>query len=249
MQRALLNRATMRVAETTEVSGRLTADEIKRLMNIQFGRGTRVLLKHLAAWGIPLGMLTIFAMPAVANHIDTANVSVACDSYTICVAAENLVPGTSYTITYEITVTPSSGTPMTISNSIPFTASDTTFSTFPCVSQSLGPLTGTNTFSGSATLVGHNTIAITFSSPNPFPPLSCPTPCPTLTPTPTPSPCPPCAQSCIQSNFNGTAIGAGDTIWFNAHIQASGIPSSGQRSPSAVRSLHPARSRLPFPTA
>src|SRR6516225_8481534 len=29
MQRALLNRATMRVAETTEVSGRVTADSIK----------------------------------------------------------------------------------------------------------------------------------------------------------------------------------------------------------------------------
>src|SRR6516162_10422297 len=28
MQRALLNRATMRVAETTEVSGRVTADEV-----------------------------------------------------------------------------------------------------------------------------------------------------------------------------------------------------------------------------
>ena len=28
MQRALLNRATMRVADTTEVSGRVTADEV-----------------------------------------------------------------------------------------------------------------------------------------------------------------------------------------------------------------------------
>jgi len=178
----------------------------KRLMNIQSDRGTRVLLKHLAAWGIPLGMLTILAMPAIANDIDMANVSLVptCDSYTICVAAENLVPGTSYTITYEITVTPSSGTPITISNSIPFTASGTTFSI--CITQGLGPLMGSNSFSGSVTLVGFNTIPITFS-PNP---LSCPTP--------TPSPRLPCAASCIQSNFNGTAIGAGDTIWFNVHI-------------------------------
>jgi hypothetical protein len=29
MQRAMLNRATMRVADTTEVSGRVTADSIK----------------------------------------------------------------------------------------------------------------------------------------------------------------------------------------------------------------------------
>jgi hypothetical protein len=91
----------------------------KRLMNIQSDRGTRVLLKHLAAWGITLGMLTIVAMPAMANHIDTANVSLACDSYQICVSASELTPGTSYTITYEIIVTPSSGTPMTITIRFP----------------------------------------------------------------------------------------------------------------------------------
>jgi hypothetical protein len=202
----------------------------KRLMNTQSDRGPRVLLKRLAPWAIPLGMLTIFAMPAMANHIDTANVFVTCDNYTICVSASDLTPGTSYTITYEITVTPPSGTPMTISNSIPFTASGPTFST--CVTQSLGPLTGINSFSGSATLVGQNTIPITFS-PN-F--LSCPTPGSTVMPTPTPTPifaptptvlCSPCAQSCIQSNFNGRVIPAGDTIWFNAHIKASEVPSSG----------------------
>jgi hypothetical protein len=30
MRRAMLNRATMRVADTTDVSGRVTADSIKR---------------------------------------------------------------------------------------------------------------------------------------------------------------------------------------------------------------------------
>jgi hypothetical protein len=39
--------------------------------------------------------------------------------------------------------------------------------------------------------------------------------------------CPPCPASSIQSNFNGTPISAGDSVWFNAHINASGIPSSG----------------------
>ena len=50
---------------------------------------------------------------------------------------------------------------------------------------------------------------------------------PTPTPTPTPTPCPPCPTSSIQSDFNGTPIPAGDSVWFNAHIKANGIPSSG----------------------
>ncbi|MBV8899036.1 MAG: hypothetical protein JOY92_02855, partial [Verrucomicrobia bacterium] len=50
---------------------------------------------------------------------------------------------------------------------------------------------------------------------------------PTPTPTPTPTPCPPCPTSSTQSNFNGTPIPAGDSIWFNANFTASGIPRSG----------------------
>jgi hypothetical protein len=101
-------------------------------------------------------MLTILAIPAIANDIDMANVSLSCSNYQICVAAENLNTGQNYTITYQITVMPSSGTPMTISNSIPFTASGNTFGT--CITQALGPLMGNNSFSGSATLKGFNTI-------------------------------------------------------------------------------------------
>ena len=100
-------------------------------MNIRSGGGTRVLLKHLAAWGIPLGLLTIFAMPGMTNEITKATVTPTCDNYTICVKANDLVPGENYTITYQFTVTPPSGTPMTISNSIPFTtgSTQTTFCT------------------------------------------------------------------------------------------------------------------------
>ena len=151
-------------------------------MNIQSDRGTRVLLKHLATWGIPLGMLTTFTMPAVANHIDTATASVTCNNYTICLEASALTPGQSYTITYQIIVTPTFGTATTISMSITFGAPSNGIAS-GCITQPLGPLTGTNSFSGSATLVGFNTIPITFSPTS----LSCPTPTPT--PTPPPSIC------------------------------------------------------------
>lgn len=135
-------------------------------------RGLPVLLKYLAAWVIPLGLLTILAMPAAANHIQRpAMVTPTCDNYTICVKAVNLTPNRDYTITYSITVMPSSGTPMTISNSIPFTTPNSrTFSTR--ITQPLGPLTGTNSFSGSATLIGFNTVPIKFTPSS----LTCPPP-------------------------------------------------------------------------
>jgi hypothetical protein len=82
------------------------------------------------------------------------------------------------------------------------------------------------TIAGGKVFVGTKSAVGVFGLPAPTP-TPTPTPTPIPTPTPTPTPCPPCPTSAIQSNFNGTAIGAGDTIWFNAHIQASGIPSSG----------------------
>jgi hypothetical protein len=108
-------------------------------MNIQSARWTHVLLKHLAAWGIPLGMLTMFAMPAVANHLDTATASVTCNNYTLCLEASALTPGQEYTVTYQITVTPSSGTPMTITNSIPDFSSPANGIASSCITQPLGP--------------------------------------------------------------------------------------------------------------
>jgi len=45
---------------------------------------------------------------------------------------------------------------------------------------------------------------------------------------PCPGPAPACvSRSSISSNFNGTAIPAGRTIWFNAVLKASGLPTTG----------------------
>ena len=166
--------------------------------------------KALSAFGFALGFLFMSAVSAMANHIDTASATPSCNSYMLSVSASDLVPGTNYTIDWSITETPTSGSPMTITGSYPFVAQSSTIfaeNTFP-----LGPLSGTYTFSGTATLVGFNTIPITFSPSS----VSCAAP---------PPPC--TAQSTNTSNFNGTPIQGGDYIWFNANMQVNGIPSSG----------------------
>jgi hypothetical protein len=196
-------------------------------MNIRFTGGTHPLLKNLAAWGIPLWLLTLFAMPAAANFLTSAAATVSCGSknYTISVCGDDLTPGQTYTVDYTINFTPSgSSTPTTLANSsFSFTPSSSTACSPAKPETFSAPLSGTGTLSGTATLTSSGSTApIQFSgsgvSSNNQ--LNCGGP-------PPPPQCPPCPTSSIQSNFNGTAIPAGDSIWFNAHISVSGIPSSG----------------------
>jgi hypothetical protein len=179
--------------------------------------GTRVLLKHLAALGIPLGMLTIFATSGTANQLDTAIVTATCTGYTIDVTASNLTVGQSYLIEYVI----DSQSGAIGGGSIPFTASSSNYDTGPITMSWSSPLTQTTDLTGDAQLespnVNYGGIDLTFSNDNaPQLVLTCPPP---------PPPC--TAQSSIPSNFNGTPINAGDYIWFNANFTASGIPSNG----------------------
>src|SRR5215469_8751934 len=64
MQRALLNRATMRVAETTEVSGRVTADEVNldRFHNLMSKVGALVATTLIPS---SLRWMLLFAVPIV----------------------------------------------------------------------------------------------------------------------------------------------------------------------------------------
>lgn len=70
-----------------------------------------------AVVGKVVTLLALFTAPAMANHVDTATASVSCNSYTITLTASALNPGQSYTINFSITLTPSSGSPMTVSGS------------------------------------------------------------------------------------------------------------------------------------
>lgn len=154
-------------------------------------------------------VIAISAPAAMANHIDTANATVTCTNYTINVTASDLTPGLSYSIHYTIILTPKSGgSAITATDSISFTGpANGKFS--GTVSKPVGPLRTDYMLSGWARLVGHNTIAISFSSNT----VSCSPPC--------------TGSSSNSSNFNGTAINEGDYIWFNANLTAKGIPSAG----------------------
>jgi hypothetical protein len=156
------------------------------------------------------GLLLLCATPALANHVDTANVTLTCNSYSLSLRASELVPGRRYQINYTINGIPSSGG-FPITGFLPFTAVSSTFET--AVWGAFPPLNGTFSFSGNASLAGWNTIPIEVSPTN----LTCgPTPPPVCT-----------GMSGIASNFNGTSLDSGQWIWFNANFTATGIPSTG----------------------
>ncbi len=159
------------------------------------------------------GSLVLCATPALAI-VDTANATITCNAYNLSVSASQLIPGTSYTIDFEIDSSPyASGFP--IIGSIPFTATSTTFNS--TVTGSFPALSGNFSFSGTAGSAGYkgstDTISINVSPIN----LTCGVPPP-----------PSCsAQSTITSNFNGTPIASGNWVWFNANFTAKGIPKTG----------------------
>src|SRR5438477_419405 len=112
-------------------------------------------------------MLMTFAVPSLANHIDTATGTVTCTSYSLEFTGGSL-NGLSHTISYTVTLHPSSGPDLIITGSktFPTPASGNTFDI--TVNQALGPLTQSYTVSGTATLFTdgseENTVAIVFTS-------------------------------------------------------------------------------------
>lgn len=150
--------------------------------------------------------LTVAALPAAANVIASAQVTDDCTGYTISVAAKDLAIGTTYTISWQI-----DGFSAAVSDEITFTATASTFNdkiTKTWADYGISAA-GTHSLSGTATLVGHNTISIVFSPVT----LTCVAQC--------------CVMTSDSSNFNGTAVNPGSYIWFNANFTATGIPSTG----------------------
>src|SRR5271170_2571523 len=154
-----------------------------------------------------LVLCVLCVTPALANHVDTANVTLTCNSFNLSVRASELVPGTKYQINYTINSNSSTGgSPIT--GFLPFTAASSTYET--AVWGSFPTLNGSFSFSGTASLVGWNTIAIEVSPAS----LTC-----------GPTPPPVCAATSSNlSNLNGTSLDAGQSIWFNANFTATGIP-------------------------
>ena len=62
--------------------------------------------KHLvAAFGLMLGLLTVFAIPVLANFLTSASATVDCKGFTLTVDASHLSTGTMYTIDFTFTLT------------------------------------------------------------------------------------------------------------------------------------------------
>jgi hypothetical protein len=166
--------------------------------------------RYRTAFGTTLGLILLCATPVLANHVDTANVTVTCNAYSFSVAASALSPGTKYQISYAIETSPYSGTPVT--GTIPLTATSTT--TFEAtVWGSFPALIGTYNFTGTASLVGHNTVPILFSPTS----ISCGAP----------PPPPNSGKGIDTASFNANRLLPGDSLWFNANFTVKNIPSTG----------------------
>ena len=179
-----------------------------------------MLLKRLASWGISFGLLTFFAMPGMANQIDTAVVTPTCNSFTIALSASQLNPGQNYEIDWSISVTDTCATPGTANYSITFTAPPSgTFST--TVTETFPPQPCPLTFSGTATLVGFNTIPITFPNGQTSITITCPAPSSVLS---SASVTPTCNNYSIFVNASGLNPGQSYTIDYSIDVMPSCSP-------------------------
>jgi len=153
---------------------------------------------------LSLAALFLMGIPAFANHITTATAVPSCGGYQITINAALLTPGTQYTFVWTVDgySTPQTGT-------VTFTAPASTY-TYTASPTITPPAAGPLSFTGTATLIGQNTVNISFTPTT----ISCPVP--------TPSP-----ELYLQNNTDPwtvtevlfTAAGA-PSFWFNVNISA-----------------------------
>lgn len=167
--------------------------------------------KKLSVLVLVCGMLAVFAAPAKAHKLVSGNVSLTCSGYSITFTSIDLTATDHYTISWTIDGLGATS----INSSTSFTGVSGSYTN--TVHESL-TLNGSFAPSGTATFVDEtigvsNTVILSFSPTS----MTCEAPPP-----------PPCAQSATNSsNFNGTAVAAGDYIWFNANFKANNVPHTG----------------------
>ena len=90
-------------------------------------------MKHLAFFGMMLGLATLSSLPAIAHNLTAATATTDCTGFCLTVSADSLTPGEQDNIQYTFTLTSASGTTLTVSGEIDFTVDDSgTFSTTQC---------------------------------------------------------------------------------------------------------------------
>jgi len=136
-------------------------------------------IRSLSLSALPAMLLIAFASPSYANFVTGATGTVTCSSYSLEFTGVDLDASVTYSVHFTFTLTPTSGPAITINGTVPIPAG--TAGNFDVkTASSLGPLTGTYTAAGSATLFSgsnvQNTIPILFTSVtvtcNPPSPLS-----------------------------------------------------------------------------
>lgn len=172
--------------------------------------------------GALVAVLATCVPQAFANYLDAVTGSATCSTYSLQVTENDLTPGSLYQINWDLTFTPTSGTPINVSSSTTFTAEQVN-GVIQNITEPLGPLTGTYTVTGSVTLQELNNPSQVGVS-NPFPVDFAVT---SLTCSVTPPP-PTCTKtSNSYGSFNGNVVKNGGSIWFNANFSAIGIPKTG----------------------
>jgi len=172
--------------------------------------------------GALVAVLATCVPQAFANYIDAVTGSATCSTYSLQVTENDLSVGGLYQINWNLTFTPTSGSPINVASSTTFTAQEIN-TVVQNITEPIGPLTGTYTVSGSVTLQELNNPSQVGVS-NPFPVDFAVT---SLTCTPTPPP-PTCSKtSSITNGFSGSWIQSGGSVWFTANFSAQGIPRAG----------------------
>ena len=119
--------------------------------------------KHLAVCVFVLSLLTMFAIPVLANILTGATATADCNGYTLTVNASDLTIDTMYTIDSSFTLT-CGGSPTTVPGTISFTAGATTATETLSAKWPTSPLTTNCTVTGSATLTSSgSTVPITIN--------------------------------------------------------------------------------------
>jgi hypothetical protein len=126
--------------------------------------------RHFAVFGLVLGMVVMFALPALANLLTSASATVDCNGFALTVNAVDLTPGVSYTIDYTFTLTPSSGPVKTVSGMTVFKASGSSATEMVSGTWPGGPLGADFTVTGTAKLTSSgSTVHVTITGS----PLDC----------------------------------------------------------------------------
>ena len=120
--------------------------------------------KHLGVVAPVLGLLVMFANPALANDLTVASATADCSGFTHSVTAINLDVGASFTIDFTFTLTPPSGPAITVPGTISFTAAAGTETHTASGPWPGAPLSSNFTVTGSATLIqSGSTLPITIN--------------------------------------------------------------------------------------